>query len=39
VKIQVPLKSLAPGRYLAQLNVVDEAGRKFTFKRTNMVVQ
>jgi VWFA-related protein len=39
VKIQVPLKNLAPGRYVSQLNVVDELGRKFTFKRTNMVVQ
>ena len=39
VKIQVPLKSLAPGRYVSQLNVIDEVGRKFTFKRTNMVVQ
>ena len=39
VKIQIPLKGLAPGRYTCQLNVVDEIGRKFAFPRANMVVQ
>jgi VWFA-related protein len=39
VQIQVPLKGLAPGRYVCQLNVIDEIGRKFAFPRTNMVIQ
>ncbi|HUI53730.1 MAG TPA: VWA domain-containing protein [Bryobacteraceae bacterium] len=39
VQIQVPLKSLAPGRYTCQLNVIDEVGRKFAFPRANLVVQ
>ena len=39
VQIQVPLKGLAPGRYVCQLNVIDEVGRKFAFPRANMVVQ
>jgi len=39
VQIQFPLKGLPPGRYVCQLNVVDEVGRKFTFTRTNVVIQ
>jgi hypothetical protein len=39
VQLQVPLKGLAPGRYICQINVVDEIGRKFAFPRTAMVVQ
>ena len=39
VQIQVPLKTLAPGRYTCQLNVVDEVGRKFSFPRQAIVVQ
>jgi VWFA-related protein len=39
VRIQVPLKGLAPGRYVCQLNVIDEIGGKFAFPRANMVVQ
>jgi len=39
VQIQFPLKGLPPGRYVCQLNVVDEVGRKFTFPRTNVVIQ
>jgi VWFA-related protein len=39
VQIQVPLKTLAPGRYTCQLNVVDEIGRKFSFPRQAIVVQ
>lgn len=39
VQIQVPLKNLAPGRYVCQLNVVDEVGRKFAFPRANVVIQ
>ena len=38
VKFQVPLKDLAPGRYVAQINVVDEVGRKFAFPRAPLVV-
>ena len=38
VKIQVPLKELAPGRYTCQINVMDEVGRKFAFPRSPMVV-
>jgi len=38
VKFQVPLKDLAPGRYICQINVVDEVGRKFAFPRAPMVV-
>jgi hypothetical protein len=39
VQLQVPLKDVAPGRYVCQLNVVDEVGRKFAFPRTNLVVR
>jgi hypothetical protein len=38
VNIQVPLKDIAPGRYVCQLNVVDEAGRKFAFPRATLVI-
>jgi VWFA-related protein len=38
VNIQVPLKDIAPGKYTCQINVVDEAGRKFAFPRTTLVV-
>ncbi len=38
VKIQVPLQQLAPGRYMCQINVVDEVGRKFAFPRSAVVV-
>ena len=38
VKFQVPLKDLAPGRYICQINVVDEAGRKFAFPRAPIVL-
>lgn len=39
VQLKVPLKGLAPGRYVCQLNVVDAVGRKFAFPRANLVVQ
>lgn len=39
VELQVPLKGVAPGRYVCQLNVVDQVGRKFAFPRANVVVQ
>jgi hypothetical protein len=38
VKIQVPLKDLAPGEYICQINVIDEVGRKFAFPRAELVV-
>jgi len=38
VRLMVPLKDLAPGRYICQINVVDEVGRKFAFPRTPLVV-
>ncbi len=38
LKFQVPLKDLAPGRYVCQINVVDEVGRKFAFPRAPLVV-
>jgi hypothetical protein len=39
VQLQVPLKGLAPGRYICQINVVDEVGRKFAFPRSPLMVQ
>jgi VWFA-related protein len=39
VQLQVPLKTVPPGSYICQLNVVDEAGRKFAFPRANLVIQ
>ncbi|HEY1758988.1 MAG TPA: VWA domain-containing protein [Bryobacteraceae bacterium] len=38
VKLQVPLKDLAPGEYTSQINVVDEVGRKFAFPREQVVI-
>ena len=37
--IETPLKTLAPGRYIAQLNVVDFTGRKFAFPRGSLTVR
>jgi VWFA-related protein len=39
VRIQIPLKNVAPGPYVCQLNVIDEIGRKFAFPRANVVIQ
>jgi len=39
VQLSVPLKGVLPGRYVCQLNVVDQVGRKFAFPRANVVVQ
>jgi VWFA-related protein len=39
VQFLVPLKGLAPGRYLCQINAVDEVGRKFAFPRTPVVIR
>ncbi len=38
-QFQVPLASLAPGPYTCQVNVVDEAGRKFSWARARLVLQ
>ena len=38
VQVQVPLASLEPGNYVCQVNVVDEAGKKFGFARAPMVL-
>jgi hypothetical protein len=35
---QIPLARLAPGQYLCQVNVVDEFGKKFAFRRSPMVL-
>jgi VWFA-related protein len=39
VHFQIPLKDLAPGRYTAQINAVDEVGRKFAFPRAPIVIR
>ena len=39
VQLQVPLQGVTPGKYTCQINVVDEAGRKFAFPRAALVVQ
>ena len=38
IKLQAGLSQLATGRYTAQVNIVDETGRKFAFARTEIVV-
>jgi VWFA-related protein len=38
IKLQAALSQLATGRYTCQVNIVDEAGRKFGFARTEIVV-
>ncbi len=38
VKLQLPLKDLAPGEYTCQINVVDEVGRKFAYPREQVVI-
>ncbi|HEX4134280.1 MAG TPA: VWA domain-containing protein [Bryobacteraceae bacterium] len=39
VQFQVPLKDLAAGQYICQINVVDEVGRRFAFPRAPLVIQ
>ena len=39
VQMQVALRELPPGRYTAQINVIDEIGRKFNYPRTPIVIQ
>lgn len=38
VKLQIPLKDLAPGEYRCQFNVVDTVGRKFAFPSSEVVI-
>jgi len=38
VKLQLPLKDLAPGEYTCQINIVDEVGRKFAYPRAQVVI-
>jgi hypothetical protein len=38
VRFQAPLAQLAAGRYTCQVNLIDENGRRFAFKRTDIVV-
>lgn len=38
VRLETSLERLPPGRYVAQLNVIDEAGGKFAFARSPLVV-
>ncbi len=35
---EIPLASLTPGQYICQVNVIDELGKKFAFRRTPMVL-
>jgi len=39
LSLQMPLKDVPPGRYEAQLNIIDEAGRKFAFERGSLVIR
>jgi VWFA-related protein len=39
VQFQVPLKDIARGSYMCQIDVVDEVGRKFAFQRAKLVVE
>jgi VWFA-related protein len=38
IEFQVPLARLKPGKYTAQLNVIDEVGQKFAFRRSPLVL-
>ena len=38
IEFQVPLAQLKPGKYTAQLNVIDEVGGKFAFRRSPLVL-
>jgi hypothetical protein len=39
VQVEVPLKDIATGQYICQIDVVDEVGRKFAFPRAKLVVR
>lgn len=38
IRLQASLKDLKPGKYLCQVNVIDELGRKFAFPRAPVAV-
>jgi VWFA-related protein len=38
LRLQTPLRDLKPGKYVCQVNVIDELGRKFAFPRTAVVL-
>jgi hypothetical protein len=38
VLMQIPLESIAPGKYDCQINLIDDFGRKFAFPRTSMAI-
>jgi hypothetical protein len=38
LQFQIPLSKLKAGRYTCQLNVVDERGQKFAFRRSPLVL-
>ena len=38
LRLQTLLKSLPPGQYVCQINVIDQVGHKFAFPRSSIVV-
>ena len=38
VRFEIPLASIKPGSYISQVNLVDEAGQKFAFARSPLVL-
>jgi VWFA-related protein len=38
LQFQIPLDGVRPGRYVAQVTVIDPAGQKFGFERTALVI-
>lgn len=38
MQFQIPLESVRPGRYIAQVTVVDAAGQRFAYERTALVI-
>jgi hypothetical protein len=38
LQFQVPLDKLTTGKYIAQVNIIDEQAKKFAFPRTEMVL-
>ena len=37
-QFQVPMAAFQPGEYIAQVNAIDELGKKFAFPRSSIVV-
>lgn len=38
LQFQVPLDKLTAGKYVAQVNIIDEQAKKFAFPRTDLVL-